>query len=268
MRRLLPALALLALQAGFGSASAQPAGSELKDCPVCPVMVVIPPGEFVMGSNEFESEKPPHKVTIAAPLAVGKFEVTFDEWDACFAAGGCKSNPGDQGWGRGKRPVINVTLEDAQEYVTWLSATTGKAYRLLTEAEWEYAARAGTTTAFSTGDTITSDQANFDGEQTYGASPKGMKRGKTIEVGSFKPNAFGLHDMHGNVAEYVQDCYENTYKTAPADGTAMASFPSCPRVTRGSHWNADPKNIRSAARYRNFPGFRHDTTGFRLARAM
>ena len=142
-------------------------------------MVVVPAGEFMMGSpageeGRSDDEGPQRKVTIAKPFAVGKFEVTFAEWDACVAAGGCKHKPDDQGWGRGKRPVINVSWDDiTKEYLPWLSRKTGKTYRLLTEAEWEYAARAGTTTPFSTGQTITPEQANFNGNYTYGGSAKG-----------------------------------------------------------------------------------------------
>lgn len=246
----------------------QAPGSSFKDCPDCPEMVVIPAGEFMMGSTAFESEKPPHTVTIKAPLAVGKFEVTFDEWDACVAAGACKHNPSDQGWGRGKRPVINVSWEDTREYTSWLSGKTGKSYRLLTEAGWEYAARAGTTTPFSTGETITPEQANFDGNFTYGGSAKGQFRGRTIEAGTFNPNPFGLHDMHGNAGEYVQDCYNNNHNGAPTDGSAVAEAAGCPRVVRGGSWNRDPQNVRSSSRYRSFSGFRNDTVGFRVMRSL
>jgi formylglycine-generating enzyme required for sulfatase activity len=164
-----------------------------KECDECPEMVVVPAGEFMMGSPASEesreaNEDPQRKVTIAKPFAVGKFEVTFAEWDACVAAGGCKHKPEDYGWGRGKRPVINVSWDDiADEYLPWLSRKTGKTYRLLTEAEWEYAARAGTITPFSTGRTITTLLANFNGNSTYGGSAKGVDRHKTVEAGTFPP---------------------------------------------------------------------------------
>jgi formylglycine-generating enzyme required for sulfatase activity len=137
-----------------------------KDCPECPEMVVVPAGEFMMGSplNEAErsnDEGPQHKVTIGKPFAAGKFEVTFAEWDTCVAAGGCKHKPSDQGWGKGMHPIINVSWDDVKEYGSWLANKTRRTYRLLSEAEWEYAARDGTTTAFSTGRTITTDQANL-----------------------------------------------------------------------------------------------------------
>ena len=156
-------------------------------------------------------------MTIARPFAVGKFEVTFAEWDACLSGGGCSHRPGDAGWGRGKRPVINVSWNDAKAYVAWLSRQTGRAYRLLSEAEWEYAARAGTTTPFSTGRTITSDQANFNSNRI------GQYRQQTVPVGLFSANGFGLHDMHGNVAEWVEDCWHENYVGAPVDGSARTS---------------------------------------------
>jgi formylglycine-generating enzyme required for sulfatase activity len=243
-----------------------------KDCPDCPEMVVIPAGEFTMGSPSNEEgrrsdEDPQRKVTIARPFAAGKFELTFVEWDACVAASGCKHEPGASG--RGKRPVINVSWDDAKEYIAWLSKKTGRTYRLLTEAEWEYAARAGTTTPFSTGRTITTDQANFNGDYTYGGSAKGVNRGKTIEVGLLnKPNDFGLHDMHGNVWEWVQDCYEDSYSGASTDGSAKSSASCSSRVFRGGSWSVWPRFLRSADRGLNTPGFRFFILGFRVARTL
>ena len=194
-------------------------GSTFRDVPDAPEMVVIPAGRFVMGSPASEQgrsddEGPQHEVHIARPFAVGRFQVTFDEWDACVAAGGCKHRPKDEGWGRGKRPVINVSWEEAQAYVAWLSKKTGQQYRLLSEAEWEYAARAGTTTRYPWGDDPGVNRANFDGSGSQWSSKQ------TAPVGSFEPNAFGLHDMIGNVLEWVQDCWNDGYKGAPADGSA------------------------------------------------
>lgn len=249
-----------------------------KDCAECPEMVVVPAGSFMMGSPASEAERnsdegPQRKVTIGKPFAAGKFEVTFAEWEACVAAGGsaggCRHKPQDQGWGRGKRPVINVSWDDAKEYVVWLSKRTGMSYRLLTEAEWEYTARAGTTTPFSTGHMVTAEQANFDGG-TYGGSAKGVYRQKTVEVGSFKPNAFGLHDVHGNVWEWVEDCWIQGYHGAPSDGTAWATgdctWPG--RVLRGGSWYADPRFLRSASRFRSTPSSRGSLLGFRVARTL
>jgi formylglycine-generating enzyme required for sulfatase activity len=242
-------------------------------------MVVVPAGEFLMGSPVSEEgreliEERQHKVTISKPFAVGKFEVTFAEWAACVAGGGCAANknPDDQGWGRGRRPVINVSWDDATQYVAWLSETTGKPYRLLTEAEWEYAARGVTKasaphTPFATGATISTDQANYDGESTYGGGKKGMFRRKTVEVGSFPGNAFGLHDMHGNVWERVQDCYKQGYAGAPADGSAVTSTHYCLRVSRGGGWASYPQHIRSAQRVIS-PHDRIDSFGFRVARTL
>jgi formylglycine-generating enzyme required for sulfatase activity len=248
-----------------------------KDCPDCPEMGVIPAGTFMMGSpvdeaKRDDAEGPQRKVTISRPFAASKFEVTFAEWDACVAAGGCKHKPRDEGWGRGKRPVINVSWDDAKEYVSWLSKKTSRTYRLLTEAEWEYAARAGTTTPFSTGATITTEQANFDGNYTYGGSAKGKYRQRTVEVGSFKPNAFGLHDMHGNVWELVEDCHKSNHEGAPIDGRAVRlSLPSgtiCARVPRGGAWNDSPSTARSASRAFRMSDARSNTHGFRVATTL
>ena len=161
-----------------GTAVAEP-DNEFRDCNVCPLMMVLPAGTFMMGSPPNEAmrsgdEGPLHEVSIAKRLAVGRFEVTFDEWEACQADGGCgQYKPSDDGWGVGRRPVVNISWADAKAYATWLSKKTGKEYRLPSEAEWEYAARAGTTTPFSTGRTITSDQANFDGNFTFGETSQG-----------------------------------------------------------------------------------------------
>jgi formylglycine-generating enzyme required for sulfatase activity len=180
-------------------------------------MVALPGGTFLMGSPEGEEgrdadEGPQHEVTIRS-FAIGKYEVTFEEWDACVAAGGCNGyQPDDRGWGRGRRPVINVSWDDAQAYMAWLAEATGKPYRLPSEAEWEYATRAGTTTRYAFGDEITEKEANFGGTV-----------GKTTEVGSYPANAWGLHDIHGNVVEWVEDIWHNSYQGAPADGSAWTN---------------------------------------------
>jgi formylglycine-generating enzyme required for sulfatase activity len=236
-------------------------GSEFTECTTdCPTMVVVRAGKFMMGSAD---EGPQHKVTIAKPFAVGRTEVTFAEWDACVAAGACVKAP-DKDWGRVKQPVINVSWDDAKDYIKWLSRITGKEYRLLTEAEWEYAARAGTTTSYSWGDEIGKGNANCNGcsSQWDGKQP--------APVGSFKPNAFGLYDMHGNVMEWVEDPWHDSYEDAPVDGTAWRQggrFASEP-VVRGGSWAFDPQNLRSASRY-GFPSVdRHNDLGFRLARTL
>jgi formylglycine-generating enzyme required for sulfatase activity len=170
-------------------------GSDFKECANgCPVMIVVPAGKFTMGSPENEadlnaSERPQHEVTIAKPFAVSKFELTFEEWDACVAAAACPPVPDH--WGRGETPVVNVSWDDAKQYVGWISRLTGKDYRLLTEAEWEYAARAGAMTRYSWGDGLGRGNANCDGCGSQ------WDLSQTAPVGSFKPNAFGLHDMLG-----------------------------------------------------------------------
>jgi formylglycine-generating enzyme required for sulfatase activity len=223
----------------------------IRDCSDCPEMVVVPAGKFMMGSVEGnDNEKPIHEVTISRPFAVGKYEVTFAEWDACVAGGGCRGNPrpDDKGWGRGRRPVIYVHWNDAHEYVSWLSHKTRHNYRLLTEAEWEYAARAGTTTQYAFGDTITKQQAQFGQPQD---------KGKTVEVGSFPPNAWGLHDMHGNVWEYVEDDYHLDYTgNPPTDSSSWGTDRMELRVLRGGSWIDDPRSLHSVMaylRYRRLP---------------
>jgi formylglycine-generating enzyme required for sulfatase activity len=210
-----------------------------------------------------EDEGPQHRVRIAE-FAVGRYEVSFAEWDACVSDGGCGGYaPSDKGWGRGARPVMNVSWDRAKSYVDWLSAKTGNSYRLLTEAEWEYAARAGTASAFATGDRIGMDQAHFGGAQG-GAE-------QTVAVGSFKPNAFGLHDMHGNVWEWVEDCWHDNYADAPAEGAAWleANDGACGyRIYRGGSWFNVQSVIRSANRTGSPPEFTISNIGFRVARTL
>ena len=264
---LLPALAA-AEDAGQTSADWK-AGDLFRDCPDCPEMVVVPAGSFMMGSPSHEQDRtiregPVHEVRIGAPFAAGVYEVTFTEWDACAASGGCGGHrPEDAGWGRGRRPAIHVGWDPAQSYVLWLSEKTGKRYRLLSESEWEYVARAGTRTPFHMGSTISTDQANYDG-----AKGQGAYRRKTVPVGSFAANAWGLHDVHGNVWEWVQDCWNNSYAGAPSDGSARESRNCSLRVLRGGSWRGTPKLLRSANRS-GFPSAaRNNDVGFRVARTL
>ena len=252
-------------------------GDIFRDCPSCPEMVVLPGGSFLMGSPlevwSSSEERPHHPVTIAEPLAVGRYEVTFDEWDACVAEGGCACyEPEDNDWGRGRRPVINVSWEDAQDYLYWLGQKTGKPYRLLSEAEWEYAVRAGTTTAYYWGDY---DKRGRDaicayanvGESAFDCDGEE----KTLPVGSFRPNPFGLYDMIGNVQEWTADCWNDTYDGAPADGRAWQQGDCTLRVTRGRSFYWEDRysaDFRSAARHTARPGWRETYIGFRVARAM
>ncbi|MDE0274019.1 MAG: formylglycine-generating enzyme family protein [Gammaproteobacteria bacterium] len=191
-------------------------GSRFRDCNVCPEMVVVPAGEFLMGSSSGEvgrqgNEGPQHRVRIPQPFAVGVFEVTFTEWDACQRDAGCVGFGGDEGWGRGEHPAINVSWNDAQAYARWLSEKTGTVYRLLSESEWEYAARAGTTTPYHFGQSMSEQLANCC--QDYGM---------TLPGGAFPANGFGLHDIHGNVQEWVQDCWNDNYREAPTDASVVA----------------------------------------------
>jgi formylglycine-generating enzyme required for sulfatase activity len=327
-------------------------GDVFRDCAECPEMVVIPSGVFLMGSPPNESgrtddEGPQRRVSIVS-LAVGRFEVTFDEWDACVSQGACSGyKPDDSNWGRGKRPVINVSWYDTQAYVEWLSRKTGHSYRLLTEAEWEYAARARTTTAYATGTEISEHEARFSGvtslkmqmqelsefvERSSSEIDRARARAKravdelnrinptnqpsaeratvleqvapglfrapsgppfnltptarsphdaaaiggastnpwmgTTMTGSFQPNGFGLHDMHGNVWEWVQDCYRTNYNGSPSNGAAVTDRPNCTSIQRGGAWVTEPKDVRVANRFRREPQDRSNISGFRLARRL
>ncbi len=247
-------------------------GETFKDCELCPEMVVIPGGQFAMGASAGEggqpSERPAHEVRIGRPLAVGKFEITFDEWEACTLEGGCNGyKPKDSGWGRGRRPVIYVSWDDAKAYVAWLRQRTGQPYRLLSEAEWEYATRGGTTTAYATGSGIKTAQANFDASSAVGARKRGSYEGKTMEVGSFPPSPFGLYDVHGNVAEWVEDCWNPSHAGAPNDGSARGG--DCKRrVLKGGAWYYEPDYLRSAARLSYPKSVRLNIVGFRVARTL
>src|SRR5262245_9780872 len=257
-------------------------GDSFSECAKdCPDMVVVPAGEFTMGWPATEKgpygnegpehrvttahEGPEHRVTIAKPFAISKFEVTFADWDACVAVGGCpqEGRAGDAGWGRGTQPVMYVNWDDAQAYVAWLSRMTGKTYRLLTEAEWEYAARAGSQAAYSWGDEIGKGNANCDGCGSQ------WDRQQAAPVGSFAANAFGLHDMHGNVWEWVEDCYHENYNGAPKDGSAWIEGGECSRrVVRGGSWIDLPRNLRAASRYGNTAVSRDFILGFRVGRTL
>lgn len=246
-------------------------GETFKDCAQCPEMVVIPGGSFVMGSSAGErgrfakhikNESPQHRVTVPR-FAMGRYEVTFAEWDACVAAGGCGRQASDAGWGRGRRPVVNVSWDDAKQYVGWLSRETGKRYRLPSEAEWEYAARAGTRTKYWWGDAIGRNKANCRGCGSQWDSKK------TAPVGSFRPNPFGLYDVHGNVYEWVEDCWHENYAGAPADSRPWTSGGNCgKRVLRGGYWSTIRLNLRSASRFRSASGIWIKFFGFRVARTL
>ncbi len=242
IRRSIGAVLAAALIAWAGPAPAQEAGERFRDCPECPEMVVLPKGSFIMGSPAWEGahrehETPARRIAIDRRLAVGVHEVTFGEWDACIADGGCGGYSPSAPWGRDRQPVVHVSWFDAKAYAEWLSRRTGRDYRLLTEAEWEYAARAGTAGPYHTGSRLDPDRANYGGR---GAAP----------AGSYPPNAFGLHDMHGNVWEWVEDCWNPGHAGAPTDGSARLSGDCNWRVLRGGSWLNGPESLRSAARFR------------------
>ena len=263
-----------------------PVGAVFRDCPRCPEMVVIPPGQLLMGSpvgelERQEDEGPVHSVAIAQPLAIGRFEVTFEEWSACVAERSCpavEEAPGPAST-RGRRPVVNVNHDQAMAYTEWLSDRTGRRYRLPSEAEWEYAARGGSEAGLSRpwGNSTTRacqfanvlDQTYRSAEGDKGAffdCEDGFSR--VAPVGSFKPNGFGLYDMLGNVWEWVADCYHDSYAGAPADGSAWVTPPCKRRVNRGGCWFDRPAFVRSANRSANPSTFRDQLLGFRVVRVL
>jgi formylglycine-generating enzyme required for sulfatase activity len=242
-------------------APAAPAASagEAKDCATCPVLVSLPRGSFTMGSNSGDpSEKPAHQVSIAKSFAIGKYEVTVEQWDACVDAGGCQKT-GDNGRAKNS-PARDVSWDDAQQYVKWLSKTTGKAYRLPTEAEWEYAARGGTSTRYWWGEQMRAGMANCKG------CGEPWQKDAPANVGSFAANPYGLHDLNGSVWEWVADCWHNSYKSAPADGRAWDE-PNCrARVIRGGSWREDASYMPSSTRFKYDASVRHSQNGFRVVR--
>lgn len=263
-----------------------------KDHDVAPEMVVIPKGSFAMGSSEAEiasirlqhpgfqaeREAPRHSVTLLAPFAAGKFAVTFDEWDAFAVDGGRNGyRPSDEGWGRSKRPVINVTWTDAKAYVEWLSQKTGKSYRLLSEAEREYVTRAGVSSMrYWWGSTISPGQANYfdvsgnaSKVDAAGRVQLDVPEMRTLPVESFEPNPWGLYQVHGNVWEWCEDVWHPTYNGAPSDGTAWtADGDTAIRVVRGGGWDSPDLFLRSAARSYHRENARLETVGFRVARSL
>ena len=248
----------------------------LRDGSQGPAMLALPAGSFLMGSpgdepERWSTEGPQRRVSVP-PFAIGRTEVTFAEYDR-FAMATGREQPDDAGWGRGDRPVINVSWEDAAAYAAWLSAETGRSYRLPTEAEWEYAARAGTGTPFWTGDCIHTDQANYDGNSDYnGCGAKtGVFRRQTVPAGSLPANPWGLHEVAGNVWEWVQDCWHDDYEGAPAGAGARGEEGGgdcARRVVRGGGWGFEPGGLRSAYRRWSYADVASYDLGFRLARDL
>jgi formylglycine-generating enzyme required for sulfatase activity len=235
-------------------------GDTFRDCPDCSELVVVPAGSFTMGSGA-PYEGPLHKVTIAKPFAVGRFEVTFDEWDRCVADKGCSFKPDDRGLGRGNRPVVNISWLDAKEFIAWLSRKTGKTYRLPSESEWEYIARGGTTSVFWWGRDVGQGQANCRECNSGNAL-------QTMPVGSFKPNPFGLFDTAGNAAEWVEDCWNDSYRGAPQNGASWTAGQCNWRGLRGGSYDSQAKFVASAARFRYDYDVRYPSNGFRVLREL
>jgi len=269
-------------------------GQTFKECRNCPEMVVVPPGAFMMGSPADEPERRDnerqHKVTIARAYAIGKTEVTWDQWEACVRDRRCDGiavddalknredgtpNPDYKDWGRGTRPVVGVNWFDAQNFVGWLNWKTGAddAYRLPSEAEWEYASRGGTTTPYPWGTKLDHNYGNF-GIPGPGLGGKAEGRDvwvdETAPVGSFPPNAFGVFDMHGNVFEWVEDCFEADFAHAPVDGSANKNGNCANRVFRDGTFLSNPYMQRSARRGAPYPATRRGRNylGFRVAKSL
>jgi formylglycine-generating enzyme required for sulfatase activity len=254
---------------------------EFKDCGACPTMMVIPGGRINMGSpadeeGRWSDEGPQHQVLISRAIAVGKFEITYSEWDVCVSAGACtaqiNSTEGvahDEGWGREQRPVVNLSWAEAKKYLAWLSSKTGKDYRFLSEAEWEYAARAGTTTSYLWGEGVSHENANYGRDRPSAGWASGRDQWiETAPVGGFAPNAFGVYDMYGNVWEWVEDCWNDSYDDAPVNGSAWTSGDCSSHVLRGGAWHAKPSVLRAALRVGYHPDIRFNAIGFRVARDL
>jgi len=238
----------------------------LRDCPDCPELVEIPSGVFDRGSPSGEpghraSEGPVTGVAIRRSFAIGRYPVTFGEWDQCIREGACKHEPNDRGWGRGTGPVFYVSWNDIQAYMKWLTAKTGKAYRLPSEAEWEYAARAGTRTVYPWGNAVGRKMANCKGCSEDASD-------RTTPVGSFPPNRFNLFDMSGNVWQWVADCWNASYAGAPVDGSPWLSGECGKAVVRGGAWGLSPDDVRSARREGDGKDLRSGRRGFRIARDL
>ncbi|MEO1136494.1 MAG: formylglycine-generating enzyme family protein, partial [Pseudomonadota bacterium] len=247
-------------------------GNYFKECVECPDMAALPAGSFEMGARAGETtrgqaERPAFTVSISKRFAIGTREVTYAQWDACVADGGCAHAPSDHGWGRGKQPVVSVSYADALAYTAWLSEKTGQPYRLPTEAEWEYAARAGGGGAFAFGDDVTTRQANFNGEFPYRGAPQAFRK-RTTPAASFPPNAFGLFDMHGNAWEWTADCWNASHAGAPVDGSARTGGDCSRRVLKGGAWNTGAWRLRAAHRIAKPQTAREFDNGFRVARDL
>jgi formylglycine-generating enzyme required for sulfatase activity len=275
-RALMSAVVIAVAMVGtYGGSNAQPLSPEreralkpkktFKDCSECPEMIVVPGGSFMMGSRAIETgrntnEGPQHRVTIEKPFAVSKFLITSKEWQACARQRGCRDDA-DDNWGD-EYPVTGPSWNDAQSYVMWLSKLTRKSYRLLSEAEYEYVARAGVQTAYPWGEKIGTGNANC-----YACGSQWDNK-RPAPVGSFAPNRFGLYEVVGNVQSFVEDCYHDNYHGAPTDGSAWTSGDCHWRVVRGGSFARNLVELRSAARQQHGTIDRYPDLGFRVFRAL
>lgn len=253
-------------------------GRTFSDCDNCPTLMVLPGGNDTLGALDTDdkaraNEKPARPVQFSAPFAMSVTEVTFSQFDACIAAGGCSSRPSDNGWGRGSRPVINVSFADAQDYASWLSKETGQLYSLPSEAEWEYAARAGSNDVYPGGSLQAlcafANGANQETSVAWAnAACTDPGVGRTLPAGTLNANSFGLRDMAGNVQEWTLDCNTLNLRDAPVDGSADARGSCGQRAVRGGSWFAGPDDLRFTARQMLRRGDRNDFTGFRVVRRI
>jgi len=238
-------------------------GESFKDCSECPELVVVPAGHFNMGdlnSRDHLNEQPVHSVSIPIGFAVGKYEVTYENWAACVRDGGCSFTP-TKWWGGPRVSVVGISWNDTASYLEWITRKTGKNYRLLSESEWEYVARAGSGSDFHWGDDVGYDNASCEicGKRWWD---------RVAPTGGFKPNRWGLFDVHGNAAEWVQDCWNGSYDGAPTDGSAWLLGNCDWRVLRGGSWRSSPENIRLSSRTSAKPDERSYRYGFRVARDL
>jgi formylglycine-generating enzyme required for sulfatase activity len=231
-------------------------GQIFRDCDRCPDLVVVGPGEFTMGSDAFETERPAHRALIDKPFAIGRSEVTVAQWDACVADGGCPERPSDQQRGQPELPAGALSWHDARAYAEWLTRLTGHTYRLPSETEWEYAARGGTASAFWWGDDPRAGSANCRGCSNDGG-------GRPLPTGSTRPNPFGLLDSAGNLAEWVADCWTESYRAAPRDPASCKQ-----RIVRGGSFDAGPRFARSSSRFPQDPDLRYYANGVRMLREL
>ena len=236
--------------------------SEIKDCPMCPTLVELPRTTYTMGSNSGDpSERPPHSVSVGAPFAIGKYEVTVEQWNACVDAGACQRVSADPNRAA-NTAVRDVSWNDAQQYLAWLSKVSSKAYRLPTEAEWEYAARGGTSTRYWWGDQMRNGNANCKG------CGEPWRQEEPAAVGTFAANPFGIYDVNGSVWEWVSDCWHTSYKGAPDDGRSWDENDCRVRVIRGGSWRNGPDYMLSSTRFKYDASVRYSENGFRVARSI